>query len=114
TFGFTSPTYAGSANAVISVTRTNGNFNANPILVDFATSAGSNTVAGVDYFDTSGTLTFNNGETLKTFNVQIVQSNYISATEKTVNLTLFDFPVGASTGLTNAVLRLINPNFQGF
>jgi uncharacterized delta-60 repeat protein len=114
TFGFTSPTYASSSTAVISVTRTNGNFNSSPILVDYATTAGSNTVSGVDYFDTSGTLTFNNGETLKTFPVQVVQSNYISSVEKTVNLTLFDFPAGASTGLTNAVLRLINPNFPGF
>jgi len=114
TFGFTSPTYAASANAVITVMRTNGNFNSSPILVDYATSPGSNTVSGTDYFDTSGTLTFNNGETVKAFNVQIVQSNYISTIEKTVNLRLFDFPAGSSLGLTNAVLRLINPNFQGF
>src|SRR6201999_3498174 len=46
--------------------------------------------------------------------VQIVQSNYISAIEKTVNLRLFNFPAGSSLGITNAVLRLINPNFQGF
>lgn len=114
TFGFTSPTYSSSATAVISVMRTNGNFNSSPILVDYDTSAGSNTQSGVDYLDTSGTLTFNNGETLKTFNVQIVQSNYISSIEKTVNLRLFDFPPGSSLGLTNAVLRIINPNFQGF
>jgi uncharacterized delta-60 repeat protein len=114
TFGFTSPVYAASASAVIGVTRTNGDFNASPILVDYATSPGSNTISGVDYLDTTGTLTFNNGETLKTFTVQIVQSNYISAIEKTVNLRLFDFPAGSATGLTNAVLRLINPNFQGF
>ena len=114
TFGFTAPTYAASANAVISVIRTNGNFNSSPLLVDYATSAGSNTTSGVDYFDTSGTLTFNNGDTLKAFSVQIVQSNYISAIEKTVNLRLFNFPPGASLGLTNAVLRIVNPNFQGF
>lgn len=114
TFGFTSPTYSSSSTAVISVTRTNGNFNANPILVDYATSPGSNTISGVDYLDTSGTLTFNNGETLKSFNVQIAQSNYISSVEKTVNLSLFNFPLGSSLGLTNAVLRIINPNFQGF
>src|SRR6185312_10376835 len=64
--------------------------------------------------DTTGTLTFNNGETLKTFNVQVVQSNYISAVEKTVNLRLFNIRPAAPVGLTNAVLRLINPNFQGF
>ena len=114
TFGFTSPTFAASANAVITVMRTNGDFNSTPILVDYITSAGSNTISGVDYFDTSGTLTFNNGDTLKAFPVQIVQSNYISAIEKTVNLHLFNFPAGASLGITNAVLRLINPNFQGF
>jgi uncharacterized delta-60 repeat protein len=114
TFGFTSPIYAASANAVISVTRTNGDFNSSPILVDYSTAAGTNTISGVDYIDTTGTLTFNNGETLKSFAVQIVQSNYISAVEKSVNLQLFNFPAGSSTGLTNAVLRLINPNFQGF
>lgn len=114
TFGFTSPTYASSANATISVTRSNGNFNTTPITVDYATSAGPNTSSGVDYFDTSGTLTFNNGDTLKTFNVQIIQSNYISSVEKTVNLRLFNFPPGSALGLTNAILRIINPNFQGF
>jgi uncharacterized delta-60 repeat protein len=114
TFGFTSSTYASSAKAVISVTRTNGNFNASPIQVNYATSAGSNTIAGSDYVETSGVLTFNNGETLKSFNVQIVQSNYISAVEKTVNLRLFNFPPNSSTALTNAVLRVINPNFQGY
>ena len=114
TFGFTSPTYAASANASISVMRTNGNFNSTAILVDYSTSAGSNTTAGVDYVDTTGTLTFNNGETLKAFNVQIVQSNYISAIEKTVNLKLSNIRPAAPAGLTNAVLRLINPNFQGF
>jgi uncharacterized delta-60 repeat protein len=114
TFGFTAATYAATANTTIGVTRTNGAFNSSPVSVDYATSAGSNTTSGVDYFDTSGTLTFNNGDTLKTFPVQIVQSNYISAIEKTVNLRLFNFPVGASLGITNAVLRLINPNFQGF
>jgi uncharacterized delta-60 repeat protein len=114
TFGFSAPFFSASANAVITVTRTNGANNSNPITVDYATSAGSNTVSGVDYFDTSGTLTFNNGDTLKAFAVQIVQSNYISSVEKTVNLRLFNFPAGASVGLSNAVLRIINPNFQGF
>ncbi len=114
TFGFTAPEYASSSNAVISVVRTNGDFNSSPILVDYATSAGANTFPGIDYLDTSGTLTFNNGDTLKTFTVQIVQSNYIGSVEKTVNLRLFNFPPGSELGLTNAILRIINPNFQGF
>jgi uncharacterized delta-60 repeat protein len=114
TFGFTAPSYASSTNASISVMRTNGDLNSSPLLVDYATSAGSNTTSGVDYLDASGTLTFNNGDTLQSFTVPIVQSNYISAVEKTVNLRLFNFPPNATTGITNAVLRIINPNFQGF
>src|SRR6185437_11639159 len=114
TFGFTAPEYEASANAVISVIRTNGDFNSSPILVDYTTSPGPNTFPGIDYLDTSGSLTFNNGDTLKTFTVQIVQSNYIGTVEKTVNLRLFNFPPGSDVGLTNATLRIINPNFQGF
>ncbi len=114
TFGFSSPTYAGSSSVQISVIRTNGNINTTPIQVSFATSAGSNAISGVDYFDTNGILTFNNGDTNKTFNVQIIASNYISSVEKLVNLSLFNFPTNVSTGLTNAVVRIINPNFQGF
>ncbi|HXT12270.1 MAG TPA: Calx-beta domain-containing protein [Candidatus Angelobacter sp.] len=113
TFGFTAPTYIGSVSGVISVMRTNAQ-DLGPVSVDYFTSAGSNTIAGVDYTDTSGTLTFANGEVVKTFNVQITQSNYISSIEKTVNLNLTHFPVGAQIGLSNAVLRIINPNFQGF
>lgn len=114
TFGFSSPTYSGSSLTPISVIRTNGNLNTSPILISFSTSAGSNAISGVDYIDTNGVLTFNNGDTNKTFSVQIVASNYISSVEKLVNLKLFNFPVGANLGLTNAVLRIINPNFQGF
>ena len=51
---------------------------------------------------------------MKTFTVQIIQSNYIASVEKTVNLRLFNFPLGSDLGLTNAILRIINPNFQGF
>ena len=43
TFGFTAPEYESSSNAVISVMRTNGDFNSSPILVDYATSPGPNT-----------------------------------------------------------------------
>lgn len=114
TFGFSSPTYAGVGNVPITVVRTNGNFNSSPIQIGYSTSAGANTISGVDYLDTSGTLTFNNGDTSKIFDVDVIQSNYISSIEKTVNLNLFGFPANAGSGLTNAVLRIINPNFQGF
>jgi uncharacterized delta-60 repeat protein len=114
TFGFSSPTYSGSSLTTITVIRTNGNNNTTPILINFATSAGSNAISGVDYLDTNGVLTFNSGDTNKTFAVQVIASNYISSVEKLVNLRLFNFPAGANPGLTNAVLRIINPNFQGF
>ena len=114
TFGFSSPTYSGSSLTPISVVRTNGNNNTTPIVISFATSAGSNAISGVDYADTNGVLTFNNGDTNKTFSVQVIASNYISSVEKLVNLSLFNFPAGTTPGLTNAILRIINPNFQGF
>lgn len=112
--GFSSPTYSGSSLVPISVVRTNGNFNTAPIQIDFATSAGSNAISGVDYRETNGILTFNNGDTNKIFSVQIIASNYISSAEKLVNLRLFNYPTNVGPALTNAVLRIINPNFQGF
>lgn len=112
--GFALPTYSGSSLVPISVVRTNGNFNTTPIQVSFATSPGSNAISGVDYADTNGVLTFNNGVTSNGFNVKIMASNYISSVEKLVNLTLFNFPAGVTPARTNATLRIINPNFQGF
>jgi uncharacterized delta-60 repeat protein len=116
TFGFSSPSYSGSTTATITVTRTNGFNNTSPILIDYSTVAGPSTANGVDYFDTSGTLTFNDGDTIKAFPVQIISSNYISSVEKTVNLQLRNIrgASGAILGQSNAVLRIINPNFQGY
>ncbi|HLX70901.1 MAG TPA: Calx-beta domain-containing protein [Verrucomicrobiae bacterium] len=113
TFGFSSPTYSGVGSVPITVIRTNGQFNSTPLQIGYSTSAGPNTTPGVDYVDTAGTLTFNNGDTNKFFNVLVIQSNYISSIEKTVNLSLFGFPANAGIGLTNAILRIINPNYHG-
>lgn len=116
TFGFSSPSYTGTTTTVIPVVRTNGSFNTIPIMVDYATMAGDGTTNGVDYTDVSGTLTFNDGETAKAFSVPIIASNYISAIEKTVNLHLSNLrgASGGILGLSNSVLRIINPNFEGF
>ena len=54
--------------------------------VDYATSDGSAT-APADYADTSGTLSFADGETQKTFNVPVVWDGQAEGTE-TVNLAL--------------------------
>jgi uncharacterized delta-60 repeat protein len=121
TFGFASPSYTGTGlNAAIAITRTNGTYGS--VSVTYTTTTnGSTAVAGSDYTPTpggKGTLTFLATDTSKSFNVQILSSNYISSVEKTVNLLLTGInpPVNgiANLGLTNAVLRIINPNFQGY
>jgi len=117
-FGFTSDNYVGAGlNASIPVNRTNGTYGI--VYLSYATTTnGSSAILNNDYLASSGTLTFQPSDTNHTFNVTILSSNSVSPVEKTVNLTLFGLnpPVNglASLGLTNAVLRLINPNFQGF
>ena len=56
-------------NGSITVIRTNGFSGA--VTVNFATSDGGTAVAGVDYIAQNGTLTFADGERLKTFTVPI-------------------------------------------
>lgn len=111
--GFTASSYFGSSNsAPISVSRTNGS--SGQVTVNYATSDGT-ALVNVDYRSASGQLVFSDGQTNKSFNVQIIQSNYISAVEKRVNLALSQVGGnGVALGLSNAVLRIINPNFQGY
>jgi len=117
-FGFSAPSYVGMGNlATITVLRSNATVG--NVTVQFATTpVGSTAVEDTDYRATNGTLTFQNGITTQTFNVTILSSNDISSVEKNVNLKLFNLqpPVNASASfnLSNAVLRLINQNFQGF
>ncbi|MDR3456204.1 MAG: Calx-beta domain-containing protein [Verrucomicrobiae bacterium] len=119
TFGFTSANYVGSGqSATIPVIRTNGSYGV--VYLSYATTTnGSTAILNNDYVASSGTLAFQPSDTYQSFNVTILNSNSVSAVEKTVNLTLFGLdPLDqrglATLGLTNAVLHLINPNFQGF
>ena len=64
--------------------------------VDYATSDGTAT-AGADYKATSGTLTFNNGETSKTFAVPILPDNLVEGDE-TFFVTLSNPTGGATIG----------------
>jgi hypothetical protein len=91
--------------AVISVNRLNGA--TDTVTVDFATSNGTAT-AGSDYTATSGTLTFNQGETSKTFSVPIISDNVLEGDE-TINLTLSNPTGGAVLGVPTAVLTIKNP-----
>jgi len=117
-FGFSAPSYTGIGNpTTISVVRSNST--SGNVTVNFATTTvGSTAVLDSDYRATNGTLTFQNGDTSRTFNVTILNSNYISSVEKNVNLKLSNLQVPANTSatfsLSNAVLRIINQNFQGF
>ena len=72
--------------AVITVNRTGGS--AGPLSVDFATTTGSAT-AGSDYTAASGTLTFADGETTKTFAVHVVNDG-ATEPDETVGLVLFN------------------------
>jgi uncharacterized delta-60 repeat protein len=118
TFGFASPDFvATNSPAFISVTRTNGTYGTVQLSYTTVTN-GSTAVAGVDYTAAHNTLVFNDGQAASSFNVPILGNSYISPVEKFVNLQLFNLspPVNglATLNLSNAVLRIINPNFPGF
>ncbi len=77
-----------------------------PVSVDYATSDGTAT-AGSDYTNTSGTLTFGVGETLKTITVPLNNDALIEEDE-TVNIVLSN-PVGGGLGsVTAATLTILD------
>jgi hypothetical protein len=93
---FSSPTYSVNEDAgsvVITVNRVEGA--TGTITVDFATSDGT-AVAGSDYTTTSGTLTFAQGETSKSFSIPIISDNSVEGDE-TINLTLTNGTLGNPT-----------------
>jgi hypothetical protein len=106
---FSSPTYSATeagGSATVQVTRT-GDTSAT-VTVHYATSDGT-AAAGTDYSPTSGDLTFNPGDTSKTFTVNLISGAAITGTE-TVNLTLSN-PGGGATlgGQATAVLDVTDP-----
>lgn len=122
TFGFVSPDFvATNSVATLMVVRTNSVTGTVQLSYQTVTN-GSTAVAGVDYAPTNGTLLFNPGQgfgqTSNSFPIVILENSYSANTEKQVNvqlLNLQDLSSGAATlGVTNAVLRIINPNFQGY
>ncbi|MEJ1933007.1 Calx-beta domain-containing protein, partial [Nostoc sp. NIES-2111] len=95
--GLTSP-----QNATYTVTLSQAS--SQTITVQYATANGTAT-AGVDYTNTTGTLTFNPGETSKVINIPILNDSINEANE-TFTLSLSS-PTNASLGGTSAVTTTI-------
>jgi hypothetical protein len=110
TVAFSSATYSVAENAgTASITVNLSGASTQTITVNYATSDGSAT-AGSDYTAASGTLTFNPGDTSKTFNVTIL-NDAISEGAETVNLTLSS-PGNATLGSPSTAVLTINDGPQ--
>ena len=100
------------ATATITVQRTPG-ARASAVTVDYATVDGGSATPGVDYLLTSGTLTFNAGETSKSFTVTILNDKLAEPAE-TVNLALANPRGGATLGVqSTAVLTITDDDVAG-
>src|SRR5947199_1520439 len=109
---FDSATYSVDENggsATITVTRSG--VLSGVLTVRYATSNGTAT-APADYTAKSGTLTFNAGETIKTFTIPIVNDT-LHESDETVNLTLSNPTGGALGNLSTAVLTIVDDDTAG-
>lgn len=77
----------------------------NPISIEFATSDGTG-VAGVDYQETSGTVTFDPGETTATITVPVI-ANTTDQPDRTFFVDLFN-PSNATLGVTQAEATILD------
>jgi len=116
-FGFAANSYTATSSLVnVGLVRTNSSIGT--VEVFYETLTNGTAILGTDYRPTNGVVTFNPSQTVGSFPVQILENSYISGTEKTVALKLYniqDLSSGdASLGLANAVIRIINPNYQGY
>ncbi len=120
TLAFSSATYNVNENVMggtvtLTVSRTSGSDGA--VSVNYATSDGTATgsvacVGSADYFSTSGTLMFANGETSKTFTVAICDDAVFEGNE-TFSSTLTGATGGATIGMPSTATVTINDNEVG-
>jgi hypothetical protein len=96
-----------AGSALVHVERT-GNLNA-IVAVNYATSNGT-AVAGHDYTAASGTLTFQAGETDKTFSITVLPNPSQAASSVTVNLALSQPTGGSTLGSPSSEVLTINNN----
>lgn len=105
--GFAAPNFnvnEGAGTVTVTVIRTNGLHNG--VSVQWATSDGTAT-APSDYKAASGTLSFPDGVGTNTFTVKIIDDS-LAEDDETINLSLFNASGGASLGLTNATITIID------
>ncbi len=115
TFGFSLPSFVATNSLVaISVVRSNG-LSGN-VSMRYSSTNGT-ALAGTDYTGvTNQILLFINGQSTNGFSLHINNTGYITNVEKTLTLSLFGLgsTPGATFGISNAVVRIINPNYPGF
>ena len=98
----------GGGVARILLTRTGGVTDA--ATVGYATGTNGTAVTNLDYVPVSGTLTFNPGVSVQSFDVPIIDNTVISLNQ-TVSLVLSNVTGPATLGLSNATLVIINNDF---
>ena len=108
---------ATNTSAAISVLRSNGLFGV--VSMKYSTS-NRTAVVGTDYIGiTNQNLVFNQNIASNGFNVVIKERRYhlhehSGEDRQSVSLSSLGNTPGATFGISNAVLRLINPNYQGY
>ena len=105
--GFATPNFnvnEGAGTVTVTVIRTNGSHNG--VSVQWATSDGT-AVAPGDYKAASGTLSFPDGVGTNSFVVKIIDDS-LAEDDETINLTLFNVTGGATLGLSNAVITIVD------
>ena len=116
-FGFSSSTFIASSNTVtITMVRSNGTFGKVSMVLN--TSGGTALPgAGKDYIGLTNKLEiFNTSITTVTTNISILDSGYIGTVEKTFNVKLSNLGItpNATFGISNAIVRIVNPNLAGY
>jgi len=105
--GFAQPNFNVNENAgtvTVTVVRTNGTHNG--VSVQWATSDGT-AIAPGDYKAASGTLSFPDGVGTNTFTVKVIDDS-LAEDDETINISLFNVTGGASLGLSNAVVTIVD------
>ncbi len=101
----------GAGLVTITVLRTNGS--SGIVSVDYSLVDGT-AVAGQDYVNTSATLSYADGETVKTFQVPILNDAFLEGDEF-LNLVLSN-PQGDATlgAMTSSILNILDDDYIGF